>query len=63
MLHSTLGTEYSLTAYNSSASHKSLCIGIVWWPIAFALACCYFFFILRKYLGKVKPLQDTQGFY
>jgi cytochrome bd ubiquinol oxidase subunit II len=63
MLYSTLGAEYSLTAYNSSASHKSLCVAIVWWPIAFALACVYFVFILRKYLGKVKPLQDTQGFY
>ena len=63
MLHSTLGAEYSLTAYNSSASHKSLCIAIAWWPIAFTLACVYFVFILRKYLGKVKPMQDTQGYY
>ncbi len=63
MLQSTLGSQYSLTAHNSAASYKSLCVAIVWWPIAFAMACVYFVFILRKYLGKVKPLQDTQGFY
>jgi cytochrome d ubiquinol oxidase subunit II len=63
MLFSTLGAEHSLTAYNSSASYKSLCVGIVWWPIAFVLACVYFVFILTKYRGRVKPLQDTQGFY
>jgi cytochrome d ubiquinol oxidase subunit II len=63
MLCSTLGPEHALTAYNSAASHKSLVVGIVWWPIAFALACTYFIYILRKYRGKVKPLQDTQGYY
>lgn len=63
MLRSTLGAQYSLTTYNSSASHKSLCVATVWWPIAFALACTYFVFILRNYLGKVKPMQDTQGYY
>jgi len=63
MLLSTLGTENSVTAYNSAASHNSLRIALVWWPIAFALASTYFVFILRQYRGKVKSQQDTQGFY
>ena len=35
VLNSTLGTEHSLTAYNSSASREGLLVGMVWWPIAF----------------------------
>lgn len=63
MLHSTLGEEHSLTAFNCSASRKSLLVGIVWWPIALLLALGYFLFIFRYYRGKVKPTEDTQGFY
>jgi cytochrome bd ubiquinol oxidase subunit II len=63
ILQSTLGSEHSLTAYNSSASHESLMVALVWWPIAVALALGYFFFILRFYRGRVKPSQDTQRYY
>ena len=63
ILRSTLDSEHSLTVYNSSASRESLAVAIIWWPIALVLASCYFFFISRRYRGKVKPSTDTQGYY
>jgi len=63
MLPSTLGSEYSLTAYNSAASRESLTVAAIWWPIALLLAVGYFLFILRYFRGKVKPPGETQRFY
>ncbi len=63
ILQSTLGSEHSLTAFNSSASRQSLAVAFIWWPIALVLALGYFFFIVRFYRGRVKPTQDTQGYY
>ena len=63
ILLSTLGPEYSLTAYNSSAGPTSLRVAIIWWPLALALSCTYFWFVLRHYSGKVKVSEDTQGLY
>jgi hypothetical protein len=63
MLYSTLGPEYSLTAYAVSASHTALLIASFWWPIGFALAAGYFIFVSRRYAGKVDVSRDNQGFY
>lgn len=63
MLHSTLGSGNSLSAYDVAANHTSLVIASVWWPIGFALAVIYFVFISRRYAGKVSVKRDTQGFY
>jgi cytochrome bd ubiquinol oxidase subunit II len=63
ILYSTLGSEHSLTAFNSTASHESLRVALIWWPIALVLALGYFLFILRYYRGRVKPSEDTQGYY
>jgi cytochrome d ubiquinol oxidase subunit II len=63
MLHSTLGSEYSLTAYNSAASRESLAVAAIWWPIALVLAVGYFLFTLRHFRGKVKPPGETERFY
>jgi cytochrome bd ubiquinol oxidase subunit II len=63
ILYSTLAPEDSLTAYNTAASLTSLELALVWWPVALALTCTYFWFITRHYSGKVKLSQDTQGFY
>lgn len=63
MLHSTLGPQYSLTAYTISANHTALLIASFWWPIGFALAAAYFIFISRYYAGKVNANRDNQGFY
>lgn len=63
MLPSTLGSEYSLTAYNSAASRESLAVAAIWWPIALVLAVGYLLFILRHFRGKVKPPGETERFY
>jgi cytochrome d ubiquinol oxidase subunit II len=63
MLYSTLGAQYSLTAYTVSANHTALLIASFWWPIGFALAAAYFIFISRHYAGKVNANRDNQGFY
>ena len=63
ILLSTLGPENSLTAYNSSAGQKSLKVAIIWWPFALALSCTYYWFVLRHFSGKVKPVDDRHGLY
>jgi len=63
MLHSTLATENSLTAYSVASSPSTLRLAGLWWPVAFALAVFYFIFISRRYAGKVSVQRDTQGFY
>jgi cytochrome d ubiquinol oxidase subunit II len=63
MLHSTLATENSLTAYSVACSPSTLRLAGLWWPVGFALAVLYFIFISRRYAGKVSVQRDTQGFY
>jgi cytochrome d ubiquinol oxidase subunit II len=63
MLHSTLATENSLTAYSVACSPSTLRLAGLWWPVAFVLAVFYFVFISRRYVGKVSVQRDTQGFY
>ena len=63
MLHSTLATENSLTAYSVACSPSTLRLAGLWWPVGFALAVFYFIFISRRYAGKVSVQRDTQGFY
>src|SRR5437016_3095166 len=53
MLHSTLATENSLTAYSVACSPSTLRLAGLWWPVGFALAVFYFVFISRRYAGKV----------
>src|SRR3954469_21878454 len=61
MLHSTLASESSMTAYAVAAGPMSLHLAAIWWPISFALAVFYFVFISRRYAGKVKVQRDPQG--
>jgi cytochrome d ubiquinol oxidase subunit II len=63
MLHSTLAPEHSVTAYTGAVTGRGLWLALVWWPIALALALTYHVVILRSYAGKVRPSDDTQGFY
>jgi cytochrome d ubiquinol oxidase subunit II len=57
MLHSTIGPQYSLTAYQAAADGYGLAAALVWWPIAFVLAFTYMGFTFQYYRGKVKPGQ------
>jgi len=63
MLHSTLATENSLTAYSVACSPSTLRLAGLWWPVGFALAVFYSILISRRYAGKVSVQRDTQGFY
>ncbi len=63
MLLSTLAPEHSMTAYNGAAPAHGLAVALVWWPVAFVLALTYFTVVTRNYRGKVRPAEDTQGFY
>lgn len=60
MLHSTLSSENSLSAYQMAAEGYGLTVALVWWPIAFIFAIGYFLFTYRHYTGKVKSAEDTQ---
>jgi cytochrome bd ubiquinol oxidase subunit II len=63
ILHSTLGAEHSLTAYAGAAPGRGLAVALIWWPVAFVLAATYFIVIMRSYRGKVRPVDNSQGFY
>ena len=63
MLHSTLAPEHSMTAYNGAAPAHGLAVALFWWPVALVLALTYFTVIMRNYRGKVRPTEDTRGFY
>lgn len=63
MLHSTLDAAYSVTAYDGAVGEGGLRIALVWWPLAVTLAITYLIVIMRSYWGRVRPAQDTQGFY
>jgi cytochrome d ubiquinol oxidase subunit II len=63
MLHSTVSSQNSLTAYAVASSQSALRLALIWWPLAFALALTYFVFISRRYAGKVSIKRDTQGYY
>jgi cytochrome d ubiquinol oxidase subunit II len=63
MLHSTLAAEHSMTAYTGAAPAHGLALALIWWPVAFALALTYFTLVMRQYRGKVRPAEDTQGYY
>jgi cytochrome d ubiquinol oxidase subunit II len=63
ILHSTISPQYSMTAHAAATSGRGLFVALLWWPIAAALAVTYFIVIMRKYRGKVRITEDTQGFY
>ena len=63
MLLSTLAPEHSMTAYTGAAPAHGLAMALVWWPVAFVLALTYFTVVTRNYRGKVRPADDTHGFY
>jgi cytochrome bd-type quinol oxidase subunit 2 len=62
-LRSTIAPEYSLTAAQAATSPHGLKVALIWWPIALVLAFSYLRFIARQFRGKVRPSEDTQGFY
>ena len=52
-----------MTAYNGAAPAHGLALALIWWPVALVLALTYFTVIMRHHRGKVRPPEDTNGFY
>jgi cytochrome d ubiquinol oxidase subunit II len=59
VLYSTLSPQNSLTIYNTAAGLKGLELALIWWPVAFALTCAYYVFLVRHYAGKIKLGEDA----
>ena len=53
---------YSLTIYNTAAGRHGLMVGLVWWTVAMILTLSYFFFIYRKFRGKVSLEAADEGY-
>jgi cytochrome d ubiquinol oxidase subunit II len=62
LLHSTVGAEFSLTAYNSSVNQDSLAVAMIWWPIGLVLALLYAGFISRSYRGKIGSSEEVSKY-
>ena len=63
MLHSTLASGSSLTAYDVASSPRALLLAALWWPVGLGLALAYFLFISGRYAGKVSVRRDGRGLY
>lgn len=53
LLHSTLRSDYDLRVGTHASAPQGLRAGLVWWPVAFALAVSYFVFIFRTQSHKI----------
>lgn len=53
VLPATEGATTGLTVWNSAAPGYGLRIGLAWWIPGMALACVYFFFLYRRFRGKI----------
>jgi cytochrome d ubiquinol oxidase subunit II len=60
VLPSTLGSEYNLTVWNTSAQPYGLRVGAIWWTIGITLAIAYFTYLYRLFWGKVT--QEGEGY-
>jgi cytochrome d ubiquinol oxidase subunit II len=62
LLPSTLGPQFSMTAYQAASSPRGLALALFWWPLALALAFTYVWFIARQFRGKLRAKEINQGF-
>jgi cytochrome d ubiquinol oxidase subunit II len=53
LLPSTNGITEDLTIYNASANEYGLKVGLIWWPIGLVLVGIYFWFLHKKFSGKL----------
>jgi len=62
LLPSTLGPQFSMTAYQAASSAHGLALALLWWPLALVLAFTYVWFIARQFRGKLQAREVHQGF-
>jgi cytochrome d ubiquinol oxidase subunit II len=53
LLPASTNPTYSLTIYNTAASHYGLRVGLFWWPVGMVLVSAYYFFVYRAFRGRV----------
>lgn len=63
MLYSTLGPQYSMTAYNGASGAYGLKVALYWWPVALILSVAYCAFVIRHYAGKTTSPGDPNSPY
>jgi cytochrome d ubiquinol oxidase subunit II len=62
LLFSTLGSQFSMTAYGAASNPRGLKLALFWWPLAIALAFTYVAFIARQFRGKITASEVNQGY-
>lgn len=62
MLRSTSNPDFSLTAFNASASARALSAGATWWFMGIPLVLAYFAIAFRLHRGKVRTREDGSGY-
>jgi cytochrome d ubiquinol oxidase subunit II len=62
LLRSTLDPTWSLTAQNASVSERSLRLGLLWWPVGFALAVVYAAVLFRIHRGRAQAAPEGEGY-
>jgi cytochrome d ubiquinol oxidase subunit II len=63
LLHSTVASEHSLTAYGALAGGAGPRAALAWWPFAFALALAYAGIVARSYRDRTPPgLPSTEPY-
>jgi cytochrome d ubiquinol oxidase subunit II len=55
LLHSTLGPERSVSAYDAAAPHRGLAIALVWWLVAAPIAFTWHLLASRSFRGRIGP--------
>jgi cytochrome d ubiquinol oxidase subunit II len=63
ILFSTLDPKNSITAQAAAASTSSLELAAIWWPVAAVLTFGYFFYMRRKFSGKIDLVREKMGPY
>jgi cytochrome d ubiquinol oxidase subunit II len=61
LLPSAIDPRFDLDAYAAATGAHGLAVGLVWWPIAMALAVTYFVFLFRSLGHKIAPPAEGEG--
>ncbi|HEX4956348.1 MAG TPA: cytochrome d ubiquinol oxidase subunit II [Thermoanaerobaculia bacterium] len=62
MIKAVPGGGASLTAENAASSEHALRVGMLWWPLGFALAVGYFVVLFRLHRGKAQAPAEGEGY-
>jgi cytochrome d ubiquinol oxidase subunit II len=63
ILFSTVDPKNSITAQAAAASTSSLELAAIWWPIAAILTLSYFWYMRKRFAGKIDLVRERMGPY